>query len=150
MSLSSTSGLLPTSTSCVQKRPRVFVPGVITGSPISSKLEQKVSAPSAGDDATSNQYSRVTPPWRPDLGGGGVPPNEILIRGGSVIVDPFGEVLAGPVFDEDAVLVAEIDPGAVIRGRFDLDVSGHYARPDVFELRVLRPVVDETPPVAGE
>ena len=71
MSLSSSSGLLPTSTSCVQKRPRVFVPGVITASPISSKLEQKTSAPIAGDDATSIQYSRVTPPWRPDLGGGG-------------------------------------------------------------------------------
>ncbi len=59
-----------------------------------------------------------------------------LIRGGSVIVDPFGEVLAGPVYGEDAVLLAEIDPGAIARARFDLDVVGHYARPDVFELRV--------------
>ena len=75
----------------------------------------------------------------PDLGGGEVAPDEVLIRGGSVIVDPFGEVLAGPVFEEDAVLVAEVDPGAVIRGRFDLDVAGHYARPDVFDLRVLPP-----------
>jgi nitrilase len=75
----------------------------------------------------------------PDLGGGEVAPDQILIRGGSVIVDPFGEVLAGPVFEEDAVLVAEVDPGAVIRGRFDLDVAGHYARPDVFDLRVLPP-----------
>lgn len=72
-----------------------------------------------------------------DLGGAEVAPDQVLIRGGSVIIDPFGEVLAGPVFEEDAVLVADIDPAAVIRGRFDLDVSGHYARPDVFELRVL-------------
>lgn len=73
----------------------------------------------------------------PDLGGADAAPDELLIRGGSVIVDPMGEVLAGPVHGEEAVLVAEIDPGAVVRGRFDLDVSGHYARPDVFDLRVL-------------
>lgn len=81
----------------------------------------------------------------PDLGGSELPADEVLIRGGSVIVDPFGEVLAGPVFEEDAVLVAEIDPGAVVRGRFDLDVSGHYARPDVFELRVKAPPGDDVP-----
>ena len=74
-----------------------------------------------------------------DLGGAEADPGELLIRGGSVIVDPMGEVLAGPVFEDEAVLVAEIDPGAVVRGRFDLDVSGHYARPDVFDLRVLGP-----------
>jgi len=72
-----------------------------------------------------------------ELGGADADPSELLIRGGSVIVDPFGEVLAGPVFEEETVLVADIDPGATVRGRFDLDVSGHYARPDVFELRVL-------------
>ena len=86
----------------------------------------------------------------PDLGGGDVSQDEVLIRGGSVIIDPFGEVLAGPVFEEDAVLVAEVDPGAVIRGRFDLDVSGHYARPDVFQLRVLPPPGGETPSGEGD
>ncbi|MDG1050952.1 MAG: carbon-nitrogen hydrolase family protein [Planctomycetota bacterium] len=81
----------------------------------------------------------------PDLGGGGLPADEVLIRGGSVIIDPFGEVLAGPVYGEDAVLIAEIDPGAVVRGRFDLDVTGHYARPDVFELRVKDPTDVDAP-----
>ncbi|MEM9380137.1 MAG: nitrilase-related carbon-nitrogen hydrolase [Planctomycetota bacterium] len=71
--------------------------------------------------------------WRSDLGSA---PDDVLIGGGSVVVDPFGKVLAGPVRDEDAVLVADLDPGAIPRGRFDLDVSGHYARPDVFDLRV--------------
>lgn len=59
-----------------------------------------------------------------------------LIRGGSVIVDPLGEVLAGPIYGEATTLYADIDPGAIARGRFDLDVTGHYARPDLFELRV--------------
>lgn len=59
-----------------------------------------------------------------------------LIRGGSVIVSPFGEVLAGPVYGETTLLVADIDLDDRTRGQFDLDVVGHYARPDVFSLRV--------------
>lgn len=54
-------------------------------------------------------------------------PDAVISRGGSCIVDPSGEVLAGPVYDEEAVLVATLDPGAVVRGRFDFDAVGHYA-----------------------
>ena len=61
-------------------------------------------------------------------------PDAIITRGGSCIIDPYGTVLAGPVFDEDALLVADLDLGATIRARLDLDVTGHYARPDVFAL----------------
>lgn len=64
---------------------------------------------------------------------GAIPP---LIRGGSCIVSPFGEFLAGPVYGSEKVLTAEIDLREIPRARFDLDVAGHYARPDVFELRV--------------
>lgn len=63
-------------------------------------------------------------------------PDTVLVNGGSVIVDPFGEVLAGPVHGREAVLVADIDTDDRIRGTYDLDVSGHYARPDVFTLTV--------------
>lgn len=63
-------------------------------------------------------------------------PDGSLIRGGSVIVDPSGEVLAGPVYGAEAVLVADVDLNARIRGHLDLDVAGHYARPDVFQLHV--------------
>ncbi len=66
----------------------------------------------------------------------GEEPGKILIRGGSCIVSPFGKVLAGPVFDEDAILTAELDKDEIIRGKFDLDVVGHYARPDIFTLNV--------------
>ncbi|MFH1568464.1 MAG: hypothetical protein ABIL09_10755, partial [Gemmatimonadota bacterium] len=48
--------------------------------------------------------------------------------------------LAGPVYDREEVLVADLDPGAVTRARFDFDPVGHYARPDVFQL-----LVDERP-----
>lgn len=63
-------------------------------------------------------------------------PETTLIRGGSCIVDPFGQVLAGPVYGEEAVLVADLDLGAIIRGKYDLDVAGHYERPDVFDLKI--------------
>jgi len=59
-----------------------------------------------------------------------------LIRGGSCIVNPFGRVLAGPHFGGETILTAEIDPAEITRGKFDLDVAGHYARPDVFQLHV--------------
>ena len=63
-------------------------------------------------------------------------PDTVLIRGGSCIISPLGKVLAGPVFDEEAVLLAELDKGEIIRGKYDLDVVGHYARPDIFTLLV--------------
>lgn len=68
----------------------------------------------------------------------------VLCRGGSLIVSPLGDVLAGPAFDGETVLVADLDLGEIIRGKYDFDVVGHYARPDIFRL-----YVDETskPPV---
>jgi len=63
-------------------------------------------------------------------------PSTILIRGGSVIVGPLGDVLAGPVYDREALVTADIDLSDAIRGKYDLDVVGHYARPDVFSLNV--------------
>lgn len=63
-------------------------------------------------------------------------PETLMIRGGSCIIGPLGEVLAGPVFDAPAILTAEIDLGAISRASFDLDVVGHYARPDIFQLTV--------------
>lgn len=59
-----------------------------------------------------------------------------VIRGGSVIIDPLGNVLAGPVYEEETILYADIDLAERTRSHFDLDVNGHYGRPDIFELRV--------------
>jgi nitrilase len=60
----------------------------------------------------------------------------VLMRGGSMIIDPLGKVLAGPVFNEDALLAAELDLSAITMAQMDFDAVGHYARPDVFALRV--------------
>lgn len=61
---------------------------------------------------------------------------EIMCRGGSAIISPLGEVLAGPLYGEEGTLYAELDLAEVARGKFDFDVTGHYARPDVFRLTV--------------
>jgi nitrilase len=61
---------------------------------------------------------------------------QVLSRGGSAIISPLGEVLAGPLFDEEGIVTAELDLAEVARSKFDFDVVGHYARPDVFQLTV--------------
>ncbi len=61
---------------------------------------------------------------------------DVMCRGGSVIVNPLGDVVAGPLFDKEGILYAELDMGEVSRGKLDFDVVGHYARPDVFQLTV--------------
>lgn len=61
-------------------------------------------------------------------------PASLVLRGGSAIIGPDGAVLAGPAFDEPAILTALIDPGRIREERMSLDVSGHYARPDCLRL----------------
>jgi nitrilase len=73
-------------------------------------------------------------------------PAAVIMRGGSGIVDPFGKVLAGPNFEGPCILTADLDMADITRGKYDFDVVGHYARPDVFRLHVNeRP----TPPVVA-
>ena len=74
-------------------------------------------------------------PPRPERGRD---PQAFLIRGGSAIIAPNGRYLAGPVYDEETVLVADCDLSEITRESLTLDVSGHYSRPDVFEFRVRR------------
>lgn len=63
-------------------------------------------------------------------------PETVMIRGGSCIIGPLGEVLAGPAFDAPALLVADLDLDLIPGARYDLDVVGHYSRPDIFRLHV--------------
>jgi nitrilase len=65
-------------------------------------------------------------------------PDAFLIRGGTAVIAPNGRYLAGPVYDEEAVVVADCDLSEITREALTLDVSGggHYTRPDVFEFRV--------------
>jgi nitrilase len=61
---------------------------------------------------------------------------EVICRGGSVIISPLGKVIAGPLYDEESVLYADLDMSEIVRAKVDFDVVGHYARPDVFQLTI--------------
>ncbi len=82
---------------------------------------------------------------RVSLGDG---PDSVLMRGGSAIISPLGAVLAGPNFEGETILTATLDLGEIARGKFDMDVAGHYSRPDIFQLRVneepMDPVISKT------
>ena len=65
---------------------------------------------------------------------------EVMSRGGSVIISPMGEVIEGPLFGRAGILYAGLDLSEVVRSRLDIDVTGHYSRPDIFKFSV-----NETP-----
>ncbi|XP_048534774.1 bifunctional nitrilase/nitrile hydratase NIT4-like isoform X3 [Triticum urartu] len=67
-------------------------------------------------------------------------PDTVVCPGGSVIISPSGEVLAGPNYDGEALITADLDMGEIVRAKFAFDVVGHYARPEVLSL-----VVDDQP-----
>lgn len=63
---------------------------------------------------------------------------ETLCVGGSAVYGPMGDRLAGPLEGEAGMLLADVDPDEIVRAKFDFDVTGHYARPDVFRFEVDR------------
>ena len=63
-------------------------------------------------------------------------PDHLLLRGGSAIVGPDGNYVVGPVFDGERILLAELDLNAIDKERMTLDVSGHYQRCDLFDLKI--------------
>ena len=64
---------------------------------------------------------------------------EVLGRGGSAILGPDGAYLAGPLYDEEGILYAELDPARLFEERQRFDPAGHYHRPDVLGLTVREP-----------
>jgi len=59
-----------------------------------------------------------------------------LCSGGSAIYAPTGEVLAGPLYNETGVLLAELDMSLLVKGKYEFAVTGHYSRPDIFKLTI--------------
>lgn len=88
--------------------------------------------------APPNQQDQLDSKW---------PAGKPLIRGGSVIFSPMGEVLAGPLYDQEGLISAQIDLDELIRARYDLDPVGHYSRPDIFKLSVNE---EERPTVSSD
>ncbi|MGB5106503.1 MAG: carbon-nitrogen hydrolase family protein [Candidatus Zixiibacteriota bacterium] len=65
-------------------------------------------------------------------------PERLILRGGSAIIAPDTRYVAGPVFDKETILLAELDLNEIRREQMTLDTSGHNSRPDVFNLSVNR------------
>lgn len=63
-------------------------------------------------------------------------PDEVLLFGRSLIVDPLGKILVGPDCSGETILTATLDIDECIRGKFDFDAVGHYSRPDILNLHV--------------
>jgi len=63
---------------------------------------------------------------------------DIMCRGGSVIIDPLGNTLAGPLWDKEGILTTELDMSLIPKSKLDFDAVGHYARNDVFKLDKLK------------
>jgi nitrilase len=61
---------------------------------------------------------------------------EVMSRGGSCIVSPYGEYLAGPLYGKEEIIYAELELDDAISSRMDFDPVGHYSRPDIFELKI--------------
>jgi nitrilase len=64
---------------------------------------------------------------------------DVIGRGGSAILGPDGAYLAGPLYDQEGILYAELDPARLFEERQRFDPAGHYHRPDVLRLRVNAP-----------
>ena len=64
---------------------------------------------------------------------------DVIGRGGSAILSPDGSYLAGPLYDEEGILYAELDPASLRAERQRFDPAGHYHRPDVLQLKVRAP-----------
>jgi nitrilase len=63
-------------------------------------------------------------------------PDSFVLNGGSAIIAPDGSILGGPVFEEEVILTADLDLSRIAEESLALDVSGHYTRPDIFELKL--------------
>lgn len=66
----------------------------------------------------------------------GLFPDELVLRGGSCIINPRGEYIVEPVFESEALIAAEIDLDQRIKEQMTLDTSGHYQRHDIFDLKI--------------
>jgi nitrilase len=61
---------------------------------------------------------------------------DIMCSGGSVIISPFGKILAGPLWNQEGLLTADLDFSDLAKSKFDFDVVGHYSRKDIFRFEV--------------
>lgn len=109
-----------------------IVLGCPEGTSTTETQTQASATPTATTSTTTPKTAGPAPGW--------------LSRGGSSIVSPFGDVLAGPQWeDPEGIILADVDLRDCIRGRLDLDAAGSYSRNDSFKLSVTGLDLDPLP-----
>jgi nitrilase len=93
-------------------------------------MEGRCFVLSTNQFSKSRDFPRDFPSALPD------DPDAVVCRGGACIVDPLGQVLAGPLWDTEGIITAEVDLRKITEAMYDFDPVGHYSRPDVFSLNV--------------
>ena len=117
-------------------------PGAVAESTTNGSSPLRNSALVDGDDEGEDVGPRTTGAKRGQASSkaasSGADDEDFVSRGGSCIISPLGEVLAGPLWDEEdgGLLTVEVDFEDCERGRLDLDVAGSYSRNDAFKLTV--------------
>ncbi|MGP5737518.1 nitrilase-related carbon-nitrogen hydrolase [Pseudomonas aeruginosa] len=76
------------------------------------------------------------PPEHRAAFGSDCPEDGFVMHGSSMIVSPLGEVLAGPVYESEVEIYADLDLSQLEKGNLDFDPCGDYSRPDMFQLKV--------------
>ncbi|KAI0014935.1 hypothetical protein F4780DRAFT_132330 [Xylariomycetidae sp. FL0641] len=113
----------------------------------SAVLEEEDNHEEAEHDARARKEDRVQ--GIEGQGGNdqkGANQQDFVSRGGSCIVSPFGDVLAGPQWEDDTgIIYADVDFDDCIRGRLDLDAAGSYSRNDSFKFSVAGLDLDPLP-----
>lgn len=61
---------------------------------------------------------------------------DVMCRGGSCVINPYGEYLAGPLYDEPGILTVDLDLNDIVQSKYDWDPAGHYNRPEIFDFKV--------------
>ena len=64
--------------------------------------------------------------------------DEIMCRGGSMVVSPLGEIIAGPLYDQAGIVWADLEMDRIPKARLDFEANGHYSRPDIFHFKNTR------------
>ncbi|KAH3903521.1 related to Putative nitrilase-like protein NIT1 [Saccharomycodes ludwigii] len=100
---------------------RLFVVSAVQYMPDATKMGLGITDP-------SDPERKILPGWESS----DIP----CINGGSIIVNPYGEIIAGPLIGKEGLVTAEIDTDVIVEARYDFDPVGHYARGDVFQLTV--------------
>jgi nitrilase len=69
---------------------------------------------------------------------------DMICPGGSAIISPMGELLAGPLWNKEGLLIADLDFSILAKSKLDFDLAGHYSRNDIFKFEVLnQPAIEK-------